>query len=128
MAPDQPRTVETPRTTAADEAPARLTIHRTSPDDEGSPRQILCSLDGDYVGQLLHGQALTREIAAGSHRFTANNTLYWKTVPFTARPGEHVEFTVMNLAWGGTVMKMLFIFFGAAPLKLAVAPGPPRRG
>ena len=88
-------------------------------------RQILCSIDGAYVGQLLFGETLTREIAPGTHRLTVNNTLYWKNVPFTAAPGEHVEFTVMNLLFGGTLMKMLFVFFGAAPLKLGVVAGPP---
>lgn len=105
-------------------APARLSIYRTAAADEQS-RQILCSLDGQYVGQLLFGQTLTREIPAGAHRLSVNNTLFWKTVPFTAEPGAHVEFTVMNLIWGGTLMKMLFVFFGAAPLKLGLVPGPP---
>jgi hypothetical protein len=105
-------------------APGRLTLYRTSAADEQS-RQILCSVDGQYVGQLLFGQTLTRELAPGEHRLTANNTLYWKTTPFTVAPGQHVEFTVMNLLFGGTLMKMLFVFFGAAPLKLALKPGPP---
>jgi hypothetical protein len=105
-------------------APGRITIHRTSTRDEQS-RQILCSVDGDYIGQLLFGETLTREIPAGAHRLTVNNTLYWKNLPFTVAPGEHVEFTVMNLLFGGTLMKMLFVFFGAAPLKLGVVAGPP---
>lgn len=105
-------------------ATGRITIHRTSGRDEQT-RQILCSVDGEYIGQLLFGQTLTREIPAGAHRLTANNTLYWKNVPFTVAPGEHVEFTVMNLLFGGTLMKMLFVFFGAAPLKLGVVSGPP---
>jgi hypothetical protein len=125
MLPDEPLAEAT---RSADAPPhARLIIHRTAPADEGS-RQILCSLDGGYIGQLLFGQTLTREIPPGSHRLGTNNTLFWKTVPFTVEPGGHVEFTVMNLAWGGTLMKMLFVFFGAAPLKLAVTPGPPPHG
>lgn len=106
---------------------ARLTIHRTAPDDEGS-RQIVCSLDDVYLGQLLVGQTLSREIDAGAHRLSINNTLFWKSLSFTALPGGHVEYTVKNLAWGGTLMTMLFVFFGAAPLKLAILPGPPRAG
>ena len=106
-------------------AMGRITIHRTSSSDEQS-RQILCSIDGDYVGQLLYGDTLTREIAPGTHKLTANNTLYWKSLSFTVAPGEHVEFTVMNLLFGGTLMKMFFVFFGAAPLKLGVVAGPPR--
>jgi hypothetical protein len=108
------------------EAPgtARLTIHRTAGWDEQS-RQILCSVDGTYVGQLLYGQTLTREIPAGPHSLKANNTLVWKTVPFEAAPGEHVQFTVWNEPMGGWLTKILFIFVGAAALKLGVAPGPP---
>ena len=104
---------------------ARLTIHRTAAWDEQS-RQILCSVDGKYVGQLLYGQTLTREIPAGSHTLNANNTLVWKTVPFEAAPGEHVQFTVWNQQMGGWLARLLFIFVGAAALKLGISPGPPR--
>jgi hypothetical protein len=106
------------------DTPARLTVHRTAPWDEGS-RQILCSVGGAYIGQLLHGQTLTREIAPGAHTLKADNTLVWKTVPFDAAPGEHVQFTVWNAPMGGWLMRLTFIFFGAAALKLGVAPGPP---
>ena len=106
-------------------ATARLTIHRTSAADEQS-RQILCSIDGAYVGQLLFGQTLTREIPAGSHTLKGNNTLVWKTVPFQAAAGEHVQFTVWNEPMGGWFMRLLFIFVGAAALKLRIAAGPPQ--
>jgi hypothetical protein len=106
-------------------AAARLTVHRTSPSDEQS-RQILCSVDGKYVGQLLFGQTLTREIPSGPHDLKINNTLVWKTVPFEAAPGEHVQFTVWNEPMGGWFMRLLFIFIGAAALKLGVTPGPPQ--
>ena len=105
--------------------PARLTIHRTADWDEQS-RQILCSIDGAYTGQLLFGQSLTREIPAGSHTLKANNTLVWKTVPFQAAPGEHVHFTVWNEPMGGWAARLLFIFVGAAALKLGITPGPPQ--
>jgi hypothetical protein len=110
-------------------ATARLTIHRTAEWDEQT-RQILCSIDGAYAGQLLFGQTMTREIPAGSHRLKANNTLVWKTVPFEAAPGEHVHFTVWNEQMGGFFARLLFVFVGAAALKLGVSPGPPqaRRG
>jgi hypothetical protein len=113
--------------TAPDEpgpAPPRVTIHRTSPEDEGS-RQILISIDGEYVGQLLDGQTLTRNVTPGPHKVTANNTLVWKTLPFDAVPGSHVHFTVWNRTWGGSLMRMFFVFFGAAPLALSMTPGPP---
>ena len=106
---------------------AKLTVHRTTSWDEQS-RQILCSVDGKYVGQLLYGQSLTRDIPAGPHTFKANNTLVWKTVPFEAAAGEHVQFTVWNAPMGGWFMRLLFIFVGAAALKLGVAPGAPQSG
>jgi hypothetical protein len=46
-------------------------------------------------------------------------------VPFEAAPGEHVQFTVWNEAMGGLWARLLFIFVGAAALKLGVTPGPP---
>ena len=112
---------------AAGPEAARLTVHRTAAWDEQS-RQILCSIDGKYVGQLLYGQTLTRDIPAGSHTLNANNTLVWKTVPFEAAPGEHVQFTVWNQQMGGWLARLLFIFVGAAALKLGIAPGPPKAG
>jgi hypothetical protein len=109
---------------APPEPPARLTVHRTAEWDEQS-RQILLSVDGVHVGQLLYGQTLTREIPAGAHTIKANNTLVWKTVPFDAAPGQDVHFTVWNQTMGGWLMRLLFIFVGAAALKLGIAPGPP---
>lgn len=116
----------TPAETLA-EAPAgaRLTVHRTAAWDEQS-RQILCSIDGTHVGQLLFGQTLTREIPSGSHTLKANNTLVWKTVSFGAAPGEYVHFTVWNEAMGGWWARLLFVFVGAAALKLGITPGPPQ--
>ena len=107
-------------------ATARLTVHRTAAWDEQS-RQILCSVDGAYVGQLLFGQTMTREIPAGSHTLKANNTLVWKTVPFEAAAGQHVQFTVWNEQMGGFFARLLFIFVGAAALKLGISPGPPQQ-
>ena len=110
-----------------DPVPGQLTIHRTSGEDEQS-RQILCSIDGTYVGQLLYGGTLTRTIAAGDRTLTVNNTLVWKTVRFHVEPGDHVHFTVWNRAWGGSLMRMLLVFFGAAPLAVSVRRGLPAAG
>ena len=98
-------------------APARLTVHRTAAWDEQS-RQILCSVDGRHVGQLLFGQTLTRDIPAGSHTIKANNTLVWKTVPFEVKPGEQVHFEAINRA--GKLTYPMLVIFGAGPLYLTV--------
>ena len=122
--PDAPQP-EAEGESAAAPVPARLTVHRTAGWDEQS-RQILCSVDGRHVGQLLFGQTLSRDIPAGSHTLKANNTLVWKTVPFDAAPGQHVQFTVWNEQMGGLFARLLFIFVGAAALKLGITPGPPQ--
>jgi len=106
---------------------ARITIHRTAAWDEQS-RQILLSIDGAPIGQLLYGQTLTREVPPGAHTLKGNNTLVWKTVPFDAAPGEDVHFTVWNEPLGGWLMRLLFVCVGAAALKLGIAPGPPDLG
>ena len=63
--------------------PTLLTVHRTSPEDVKT-RQVIFSLDGKKIGQLLYGESLTREIPPGRHSLRANNTLVWRTVEFDA--------------------------------------------
>ena len=47
-------------------------------------------------------------------------------MPFDAAAGEHVQFTVWNEQMGGWFARLLFIFIGAAALKLGITPGPPQ--
>jgi hypothetical protein len=102
--------------------PTLLTIHRTSPKDERT-RQIVCSLDGARLVELLYGQEHTHEILPGRHTLRVHNTLVWKTVHFEVVPGGHVHFTVWNRACFGFYPLLLVI--GAAPLWLELAPGVP---
>ena len=44
-------------------------------------------------------------------------------MPFDAAAGEHVQFTVWNEPMGGWFARLLFIFIGAAALKLGITPG-----
>lgn len=104
--------------------PTLLTVHRTSAEDEGS-RQIICSLDGSRLGQLLHGQRGTWEILPGKHELRFYNTLVWKTVTFEVEPGGHVHYTVWNKGWWGYAFYMMFV--GPSPLFLGVARGTPDR-
>ena len=113
---------------AADDAPGeprptRLTIHRTSEQD-CRDRQVIFSLDGVRLGQLLYGQTLTRDIEPGAHRLRANNTLVWKTVEFLAPAGAHVHFTCINYAPTG--MLYMLAMFGVSPLFVALKPGLPK--
>lgn len=102
--------------------PTLLTIHRTAEQDERS-RQIVCSLDGVAIAELLFGHTRELEITPGRHAFRIYNTLVWKTVEFEAGPGAHVHFTVWNRAWAGYYVMLLML--GAAPLGLGVGLGEP---
>ena len=67
---------------------------------------------------LMFGDAFTLELAPGDHRLKTNNTLFWKTVAFTIRPGEHAEFVLINRS--GPVAFGFLALLGAAPLRLTV--------
>ena len=101
----------------------RLTIHRTSEQDV-QQRQVIFSLDGERIAQLLYGQTFTCEIPPGPHRLRANNTLVWKTVEFLAPAGTHVHFTCINYAPRGMIY--MLAVFGVSPLFVALKPGLPQ--
>ena len=105
-----------------DALPARITITRRDPADVRQ-RQIVTSLDGEPLGTLLFGEAVTREIPSGPHRLRAHNTLFWKTRQFDVGPGEHARFKVVNRAGPGSFS--LLGLFGAAPLYLTLEPEGP---
>ena len=110
---------------AEPEAPrgeTRLTIHRTSPADVRD-RQVIFSLDGERIAELLYGQTFTCDIGPGAHRLRANNTLVWKTIEFLAPAGSHVHVTCINRAPRG--MFMLIGLFGISPLLLTLKVGRP---
>ena len=101
----------------------RLTIHRTSEQDV-KQRQVIFSLDGKRVAELLYGQTFTCEIPPGSHKLRANNTLVWKTVDFLAPSGTHVHVTCINYAPRGLIY--MLALFGVSPLFVALKPGLPQ--
>jgi hypothetical protein len=101
----------------------RLTIHRTS-DQDVRERQVIFSLDGTRIAELLYGQTFTCEIPPGAHRLRANNTLVWKTVEFLAPSGTHVHFTCINYAPRGMIYMLGML--GVAPLFVALKPGLPQ--
>ena len=96
---------------------ARVTIVRTDAEDVGH-RQIIVRIDGDASRTLMFGETMTQEVAPGEHRLRAHNTLFWKTVPFTLAPGEHIEFTVINRS--GRFSFGALALVGAAPLYLTI--------
>jgi hypothetical protein len=105
---------------AAAAASARVTIHRTSPED-AQQRQVIMSLDGQEIATLLYGQQVTRSIAAGRHRLRAYNTLVWKTFPFEVASGDDLHFTVVNRAAPG--MMWMVGLFGAGPMTVTIERG-----
>jgi hypothetical protein len=114
LAPPEPQEPETQ---------TRLTIHRTSEQDV-KQRQVIFSLDGERLAELLYGQTFTCEIPSGAHRLRANNTLVWKTVEFLAPAGTHVHFTCINYAPRGLIY--MLAIFGVSPLFVALKPGLPQ--
>jgi hypothetical protein len=105
------------------ETATRLTIHRTSAED-CRDRQVIFSLDGERIAELLFGQTHTEDITPGAHRLRANNTLVWQTVEFIAPAGTHVHYTCINYAPAGLLY--MLALFGVAPLFVALRPGMPQ--
>ena len=94
---------------------ACITVSRTSANDVGF-REIFLSVDGEDLAILSHGDSVTHELPAGSHRLRAHNTLFWKTIDVMLQPGEHARFIAVNRAGWGTFG--FRIVLGAAPLYL----------
>jgi hypothetical protein len=101
----------------SDPSSARVTIARTSLADVGQ-RQVIVSIDAGPKETLLFGESASFEIAPGNHALKANNTLVWKSVPFSAAPGEHVRFDIANCATRFTLGFLSLI--GVAPLSLRI--------
>lgn len=100
-----------------DQTPASLTVTRTSEQDF-KQRQLIIWLDGERLATLLFGDSVTRDLPPGPHRLRVSNTLVWKTVEFTLKPGEQAYFEVINRA-GNATYPMLLIF-GVGPLYVTV--------
>jgi hypothetical protein len=97
--------------------PTSVTITRTS-DDDCQTRQLIVSLDGRRVATLLYGDSIRCDLAPGRHRLRVYNTLVWKTVEFTLRPGEQAFFEAINLA--STSTYLIVALLGVGPLYVRV--------
>jgi hypothetical protein len=100
-----------------DLSPALVTITRTSEADFKS-RQLVVSIDGEFVAELLWGDSVTRELAPGRHRIRVHNTLVWKTVEFTLAPEEQIFFETVNRTGPGTLL--LTLLLGVGPLYVTI--------
>jgi hypothetical protein len=113
-----PTVADTPAQPARqEELPATITVTRTSQEDF-KQRQLIVSLDGVRLATLLFGDSVTQDIGAGPHRLRVSNTLVWKNVDFTLKPGEQAFFEVINRA-GRATYPMLMIL-GVGPLYVTV--------
>jgi hypothetical protein len=93
--------------------PTSLTITRTS-DEDWKSRQLVVSIDGKRMGELLWGDSLWCELEPGPHRLRVHNTLVWRTVEFVLAPGEQVFYEAINRATASTYL--LLPLLGIGPL------------
>jgi len=100
-----------------DMQPASVTISRTDTSDF-QQRQLVITLDGERLGDLLFGESMSRDVAPGHHTLRVSNTLVWKTVKFEVKPGEQVRFEAINRA--GRLTYPMLVIFGAGPLYVTV--------
>ena len=100
---------------------ATLTVRRQAPDDIGY-REVWVRLDGRRLAMLPYGTALTEQIEPGRHKLQVDNTLFKKSLEFTATVGEQVAFTTANRAgWGTYSVWALFVgFLGAGPFYVSL--------
>ena len=97
--------------------PATVTITRTSEEDFKSRQQIVW-VDDVRVATLLWGDSITCELQPGPHVLRVSNTLLWKTVEFTVRPGEQVFFEAITRMGPGSIFMVLLL--GVGPLYLTL--------
>ena len=93
--------------------PASVTIVRRSEDDF-KQRQLVVWLDGEKLGDLMFGDAFSRDVHPGPHKLRVSNTLVWKTAEFDVKPGEQVRFEAINRP--GRVTYPMLVILGVGPL------------
>ena len=97
--------------------PSSVTVSRTS-DEDFKQRQLVIWIDGERLGDLMFGNAFSRDVAPGRHRLRVSNTLVWKTVHFDVKPGEQVRFEVINRP--GKLTFPMLVIMGVGPLYVTV--------
>lgn len=95
--------------------PATLTVNRNAPDD-AQTRQIIVSLDGEPIAELMFGESVTRKISAGTHILLVDNTWSRKSAEFTAAENGKISFVTKSRS--SRFSEFLLMFFGAGPLKV----------
>jgi hypothetical protein len=95
--------------------PASVTVDRNASDD-AQQRQIIVSLDGARIAELMFGESVTREIPAGPHTLLVDNTWKRESAQFTAAENEKISFVAKSRS--SRFSEFLLMFFGAGPLKV----------
>jgi hypothetical protein len=95
--------------------PASLIVDRNAPDD-AQQRQIIVSLDGQPIAELMFGEFVSREIPAGAHTLLVDNTWNRKSLAFTAAENEKISFLTKSRS--SRFSEFLLMFFGAGPLRV----------
>ena len=98
-------------------ADSKIIIIRASPEDVRQ-RQVIVKVDGEWTGDLMYGEKLTRTVAPGKHTLNFNNTWNRKTVEVNLAPGEEATFRVVNRA--GRFTWFLVAAIGAGPMYVSV--------
>src|SRR5258706_13311971 len=88
--------------------PATLTVDRNAPDD-AQQRQIIVSLDGQPIAELMFGDSVTREISAGAHTLLADNTWNKKSINFTVTENEKISLLAKSRS--SPLSEILLMFF-----------------
>jgi hypothetical protein len=95
-----------------------VTLSRND-DTDVRERQIYARIDDGPRQMLYFGDTVTIDVTAGEHRLRSNNTLFWKRMTFSIKPGEHLEFVFINRAtWIG--LGIVAFFIGGVPLQLVI--------
>ena len=97
--------------------PSSVTVSRTSEEDF-KQRQLVIWIDAEKIGDLMFGEAFSRDVAPGRHTLRVSNTLVWKTVTFDVKPGEQVRFEVVNRP--GRLTYPMLVLLGVGPLYVTV--------
>ena len=97
--------------------PASVTIVRRS-DEDFKQRQLIVWLDRERLGDLMFGDAFSRDVRPGPHTLRVSNTLVWKTVAFDVKPGEQVRFEAINRP--GRFTYPMLVLLGVGPLYVTV--------
>ena len=97
--------------------PASITVTRTSESDFKS-RQMIVWIDDERVATMLWGDSITRDLQPGPHRIRVSNTLVWKTIECTLKPGQQAYFEIVNRPGIGTIALMMVL--GLGPLYITI--------